>query len=120
MIINPFSQLLLLILSPLSQSGKSQDLKSESGTERSPLSYCIKTAILIDSDMTTNVTTETPLTMEDKLRIAQDAFNKFQTMCFWFMREDLIVTEEDLPAIIKGLRENGTWETYKIVDRLCR
>lgn len=69
--------------------------------------------------MTPAVPTEAPLTLEAKLRLAQEAFRKFHTLCFWFMREDLIVTEEDLPAILKGLRENGTWETYQMVDRLC-
>lgn len=69
--------------------------------------------------MATSIPTEVSLTMKDKLHIAQDAFQKFHTICFWFMREDLIITEEDLPAIIKGLRENGTREAYQIVDRLC-
>ncbi len=59
------------------------------------------------------------LTMEAKLCLAQDAFRKFHTMCFWYMREDLIVTEKDLPAIVKGLRQNGNFETYQIVGRLC-
>ena len=62
--------------------------------------------------MATSVTTEISLTMKDKLCIAQDAFQKFHTICFWFMREDLIVTEENLHLVVKGLRENGTWETY--------
>ena len=70
--------------------------------------------------MARGITTEVCMTIEDKLRIAQDAFRKFHTICFWYMREDLVLAEEDLPAIIKGLRENGTWETYQIVDQLCR
>ena len=70
--------------------------------------------------MTMAATTEVSLTMEDKLRLAQEAFRKFHTMCFWFMREDLIVTGENLHVILKGLRESGNHETYQIVARLCR
>ncbi|MDD2709129.1 MAG: hypothetical protein PHV34_14175 [Verrucomicrobiae bacterium] len=60
-----------------------------------------------------------PLSMEQKLSLAQEAFQRFHTMCFWHMREDLVITAEDLPAIIKGLRQNGSRETYQIAGRLC-
>jgi len=70
--------------------------------------------------METIAITKVSLAMEEKLRLAQEAFRKFHAMCFWFMKEDLIVNEENLHLIVKGLRENGTWETYRIVDRLCR
>ncbi|MBI4024784.1 MAG: hypothetical protein HY360_07360 [Verrucomicrobia bacterium] len=62
---------------------------------------------------------DAPLTMEQKLRIAQEAFRKFHSMCFWYMREDLVIAEEDLPAIIQCLRQNGTRETYQIAGLLC-
>lgn len=69
--------------------------------------------------MKPQVPDQTLLTKEEVLRLAQEAFRKFHTLCFWHMREDLRVTEEDLPAIIKGLRENGTHETYLVAARLC-
>lgn len=70
--------------------------------------------------MATNAVIDVPLTLEEKLHMAQDAFRKFHTVCFWYMREDLIVTQKNLHLIVKGLRENGTRETYRIVDQLCR
>jgi hypothetical protein len=51
---------------------------------------------------------------------AQQAFDQFHTQCFWFMREDLRVTAEDLEAIIRGLRSHGNREAFLIAAKLCR
>jgi hypothetical protein len=64
-------------------------------------------------------TTAPPPTLE-KLALAQQAFEKFHTRCFWFMREDLRVGEDDLEAIIHGLRVNGNREAFLIAAKLCR
>ena len=69
--------------------------------------------------MATQAPTQVPPKREEVLCLAQEAFQKFHTLCFWHMRDDLQITEEDLPAIIKGLRENGTHETFQIAARLC-
>jgi hypothetical protein len=54
------------------------------------------------------------------LALAQQAFEQFHTRCFWFMREDLRVGEDDLEAIIHGLRVNGNREAFLIAAKLCR
>jgi hypothetical protein len=56
----------------------------------------------------------------EKLALAQQAFVKFYTRCFWFMREDLCVGGEDIEAIIRGLRAHGNREAFLIAARLCR
>ncbi len=63
-----------------------------------------------------NVTPASP----EKLALAQRAFTRFYTRCFWFMREDLQVHEEHLDTIIRGLRAHGNREAFLIAARLCR
>jgi len=62
----------------------------------------------------------TPLAIAERLALAQQAFNRFHTRCFWFMREDLRVSEEDIESIIHGLRNHGNREAFLIAAKLCR
>ena len=55
-----------------------------------------------------------------RLALAEEAFERFHSRCFWFMREDLHVGEEDLEAIIRGLRAHGNREAFLLAARLCR
>ncbi|MGD0410234.1 MAG: hypothetical protein ABSC18_00895 [Verrucomicrobiota bacterium] len=61
-----------------------------------------------------------PLTTPERLALAQQAFQRFHSRCFWFMREDLLVGEEDIEAVIHGLRAHGNREAFLIAARLCR
>lgn len=61
-----------------------------------------------------------PPVKQDKLELAQQAFRKFHSRCFWFMREDLHVSEENLPEIVRGLRAHGNREAFLIAAELCR
>ena len=61
-----------------------------------------------------------PVGHAGKLALAQEAFTRFYTRCFWFMREDLHVGEEDLETIIRGLRAHGNREAFLIAAQLCR
>jgi hypothetical protein len=63
---------------------------------------------------------EAPLMTPEKLALAQSAFREFHSRCFWFMREDLLIREADLPAIVKGLRAHGNREAFFIAAQLCR
>jgi hypothetical protein len=60
------------------------------------------------------------LTLPEKLALAQRAFEKYKTTCFWFLRDDLVVSEETLPLVIKGLRSDGDREAFLIAAKLCR
>lgn len=55
-----------------------------------------------------------------RVREARRAYQKFYAQCFWFMRKDLPVTEQDIPAIVRGLRQHGGHEGMRIAERLCR
>jgi len=47
---------------------------------------------------------ETPMTMPEKLALAQRAFREFHARCFWFMRENAQITEQEIPYICERLR----------------
>ena len=63
--------------------------------------------------------TEPKLDMAAKLALAQAAFAKYRVACFWFLREDLVVTEENLHLIIDGLRSDGDREAFQLAAKLC-
>jgi hypothetical protein len=67
-----------------------------------------------------STTASPPLPLPEKLALAQQAFERFHTCCFWFMRDDLPLGEEDIDAIIRGLRSHGNREAFLIAARLCR
>lgn len=58
--------------------------------------------------------------MPEKLAVAQQAFQKYRSTCFWFLRDDLRVTEETLEIIIRGLRQHGDRQAFRIAAELCR
>ena len=58
--------------------------------------------------------------LPEKLALAQAAFTRFHARCFWFMRDDLRVSEADLPEIVRGLRAHGNREAFFIAAQLCR
>ena len=60
------------------------------------------------------------MTMEERLRLAQAAYREYRIQCFWFMSDDLIVTEANLPSIIEGLKLHGGHKGWKLAHALCR
>ena len=55
-----------------------------------------------------------------RVREARRAFREFRTQCFWYLRPDLIVTLEDVPEIVRGLRLYGGHKGFRIAARLSR
>jgi len=58
--------------------------------------------------------------MAEKLALGQEAFRRFHARCFWFMREDAPITEDDLPYLCERLRADGGREGFMLAARLCR
>ncbi len=52
-------------------------------------------------------TLPTNLSLEERLRRAQEAYRKYYVQCFWFAPEDLVVNEENLPFIVEELKLHG-------------
>lgn len=61
-----------------------------------------------------------PLTMPEKLALAQEAFREFHARCFWFMRADALITEDDLPYLCSRLRTDGDREGFMRAAQICR
>lgn len=55
-----------------------------------------------------------------RVREAGRAFREFRAQCFWHMRQDLKVTLDDIPEIVRGLRQNGGRRGFLAAARLCR
>ena len=54
-----------------------------------------------------------------RVREARRAFRTFYAQCFWYMRKDMVITLEDMPEIIRGLRQNGGHQGFLLAARLC-
>jgi len=63
---------------------------------------------------------ETPLTMPEKLALAQRAFREFHARCFWFMREDAQITEQEIPYICERLRADGGRPGFLLAAQICQ
>lgn len=55
-----------------------------------------------------------------RVREARRAFRKFHAQCFWYLRKDLDVSLDDIPEIVRGLRQNGGREGFLLAAKLCR
>jgi hypothetical protein len=61
-----------------------------------------------------------PPVSPEKLALAQQAFERFHTQCFWFMREDAQITEQDIPCICARLRGDGGRAGFFPAAQICR
>jgi len=59
------------------------------------------------------------MSRNERFARAQEAYRQYRTQCFWSMRKDLIVTEENLPLIIEGLKQYGGHRGWKLAHTLC-
>ena len=55
-----------------------------------------------------------------RLELARQAFKDFYAQCFWSSDPRHVVTEGDIPWIIRNLRLHGGHRGYRIVAELCR
>ena len=55
-----------------------------------------------------------------RVREARKIFHAFHAQCFWFMRPDLRVTVNDIPELVRGLRQNGGRQGFLLATKLCR
>jgi len=48
-----------------------------------------------------------PATPAERLALANRLYREFRALCFWHCRPDLVITEERIPLVAKGLRDYG-------------
>ena len=56
---------------------------------------------------------------ERRLKLAQQLYETYYFQCFWHMKKDLIINEDMIPVIIKGLRKHGGHEGFIKAQELC-
>jgi hypothetical protein len=69
---------------------------------------------------TTNAaqTVSTPRNLHERLELANLLYREFQNRCFWHSPRDLVITEDLIPFVVKGLRTNGGHRGFKLADKL--
>ena len=55
-----------------------------------------------------------------RVREARRAYRRFHMQCFWYMKPNAVITKDDLPIIVKGLRSYGGHAGYRMAGKLCR
>lgn len=60
----------------------------------------------------------TPHTLHERLKLANLLYREFHTRCFWHSPRDLVVTEELIPFVVKGLRTYGGHQGFKLASKL--
>lgn len=55
-----------------------------------------------------------------RVREAKRAYRTFYAQCFWQMRPDLKITLNDIPEIVRGLRQHGGRQGFILAAKLCQ
>jgi hypothetical protein len=69
---------------------------------------------------TTNFTPTiaTPSTRHERLELARQLYREFRTRCFWHSPRDLLITEDLIPFVAKGLRTHGGHRGFILAGKL--
>jgi hypothetical protein len=69
---------------------------------------------------TANVTATftTSQDQSERLQRANQLYREFHTQCFWHAPRDLVITEELVPFVVKGLRTHGGRRGYMLAGKL--
>lgn len=54
----------------------------------------------------------------DRVEFANQLFREFHTRCFWHSPRELVITEELIPFVIKGLRAHGGHRGFRLASQL--
>jgi hypothetical protein len=56
--------------------------------------------------------------MRTPLDRAQEAFKKYKALCFFDIRDDFRVTEENVSFVLARLRSEGNMKTFRIATEI--
>jgi hypothetical protein len=62
----------------------------------------------------------TPAVSPARLALAQQAFERFHSRCFWFMRREARITEQEIPYICERLRADGGRAGFRLAAQICQ
>ena len=54
----------------------------------------------------------------ERLELANQLYREFHTRCFWHSPRDLVITEDLIPFVVKGLRTHGGHRGFKLAGKL--
>jgi hypothetical protein len=60
----------------------------------------------------------TPQTPAERLELTRDLFRRFHARCFWHSPRDLLISEDLIPFVAKGLRDNGGHLGFMLAAKL--
>ena len=63
-------------------------------------------------------TIPTPCNLHERLELANLLYREFQNRCFWHSPRDLVITEDLIPFVVKGLRTYGGHRGFKLAGKL--
>jgi hypothetical protein len=63
-------------------------------------------------------TIATPQNRCERVALASQLFREFRTRCFWHSPRDLVITEELIPFVVKGLRTHGGRRGFMLAGKL--
>jgi hypothetical protein len=63
-------------------------------------------------------TISTPRNLRERLELANLLYREFQNRCFWHSPRDLVITEDLIPFVVKGLRTYGGHRGFKLAGKL--
>ena len=65
-----------------------------------------------------SATVPMPKDRDERLELANQLYREFYTHCFWHSPPDLLITEELLPFVVKGLRTHGGHRGFLLASKL--
>lgn len=60
----------------------------------------------------------TPRNLRERLDSANRLYREFHNRCFWHSPRDLVITEDLIPFVVKGLRTYGGHRGFKLASKL--
>jgi len=60
----------------------------------------------------------TPQSRDERVELANQLFREFRARCFWHSPRDLVITEELIPFVVKGLRTHGGRRGFLLAAKL--
>ena len=63
-------------------------------------------------------TISTPIPLKERLELANRLYREVRTRCFWHSPRDLVITEDLIPFVVKGLRTYGGHRGFQLAAKL--
>ena len=60
----------------------------------------------------------TPQNLQERLELANRLYREYRVQCFWQSPQDLVITEDRIPFVMKGLRANGGRRGFVLAGKL--